>query len=79
MAERRTSFEIDSVVWRTPAGGVVSCVEKLKVMSQNFRELNQLAQDAFEDAILMGCDEAQVRHELARLIEALNNPYKPIR
>jgi hypothetical protein len=79
MAKRRDPFEIDSVVWRTPAGGTVSCVEKLKVMSQNFRELQQLAQDAFEDAILMGCDEAQVRAELARLIESLSNPYKPAR
>ena len=59
-----------------PAGGVVSCVEKLKVMSQNFRELQQLAQDALEDAVLMGCDEAQVRSELARMVGALQNPYK---
>ena len=45
-------------------------------MSQNFRELQQLAQDALEDAVLMGCDEAQVRSELARMVGALQNPYK---
>ena len=76
MADEKAPFEADGVVWRTPAGGVVSCVEKLKVMSQNFRELQQLAQDALEDAVLMGCDEAQVRSELARMVGALQNPYK---
>lgn len=69
----------DGVVWRTPEGGVVSCVEKIKVMTQNFQELRQLAQDALEDAILMGCDEAQVREELTRLIQSLESSYKPVR
>jgi hypothetical protein len=79
MAAGKEPYEVESVVWRTPAGGVVSCVEKLKVMSQNFRELQQSAQDLLEDAILMGCDEAQVRSELTRLVESLANPYKPPR
>jgi hypothetical protein len=76
MKNRDKPYEIESVVWRTPSGGVVSCVEKLKVMSQNFRDLQQTAQDVLEDAILMGCDEAQVRAELARLMDSLDNPYK---
>lgn len=79
MAERPGPDEAEAVVWRTPDGGVVSCVEKNKVMSQNFRELRQMAQDALEDALLMGCDEAQVRREMARLVESLHNPYKPAR
>ena len=76
MAERRDIYEPGAVVWRTPAGEPVSCVEKIKVLNQDFEELRQLAQDALEDAILMGCDEAQVRAELARLIVSLTNPYK---
>ncbi len=76
MAERRGPYDSDAVVWRTPEGGVVSCVEKIKVMSQNFSELHQLAKDTLEDAILMGCDETQVRRELARLMESLETEYK---
>lgn len=76
MAERRAPDDSDAVVWRTPEGGIVSCVEKIKVMSQNFRELRQLAKDTLEDAILMGCDEAQVRLELARLMQSLESDYK---
>lgn len=63
-------------VWRTSEGGVVSCVEKLKVLNENFAEIEQMCQDAFEDALLMGCDEAQVRDALMQVIINLKNPYR---
>jgi hypothetical protein len=65
-----------SHVWRQPDGHPVSCVEKIKVLNQNLDEIRQLAQDALEDAILMGCDEAQVRAVLQRLVDDLQNPYR---
>ena len=65
-----------SHVWRQPDGNPVSCVEKIKVLNQNLDEIRQLAQDALEDAILMGCDEGQVRSVLQRLVEDLQNPYR---
>ncbi len=66
-----------SPVWRQPDGSPVSCAEKLKVLNDNYAELRQIAQDALEDALLMGCDEQQVREALHRLIEGLSNPYRP--
>ena len=63
-------------VWRQPDGQPVSCVEKIKVLNENLTEIQQLAQDALEDAILMGCDETQVREVLRGLVEALDNPYR---
>ena len=63
-------------IWRQPDGNPVSCVEKIKVLNQNLDEIRQLAQDALEDAILMGCDEAQVRAVLQALVEELQNPYR---
>ncbi|HEX5319997.1 MAG TPA: hypothetical protein VFW46_12620 [Stellaceae bacterium] len=62
--------------WMTPEGEKVSCVEKIKVLNENLAELQGLAQDALEDAVLMGCDERQVREVLAGLISGLVNPYK---
>ena len=38
-------------------GAAVSCEEKIKVLNQNLEEIRQFCQDAFEDALLMGCDE----------------------
>jgi hypothetical protein len=63
-------------VWRTPEGEPVSCIEKIKVLNENLAELRSLAQDALEDAVLMGCDEAQVRRVLAELMAGLVNPYR---
>ena len=63
-------------IWKTPEGEPVSCVEKIKVLNENLTELRDLAQDALEDAVLMGCDEAQIREVLAGLVGGLVNPYK---
>jgi hypothetical protein len=63
-------------VWRQPDGKPVSCVEKIKVLNENLGEIRDMAQDALEDAILMGCDEAQVREVLRGLVDSLDNPYK---
>jgi hypothetical protein len=68
----------DFPVWLTPEGEKVSCVEKIKVLNENLAELRDLAQDALEDAVLMGCDEAQVREVLAGIVAGLVNPYAPL-
>jgi hypothetical protein len=72
----RVKNKSDLPVWRQPDGKPVSCVEKIKVLNENLAELRQMAQDALEDAILMGCDEAQVRDVLQRLIASIENPYR---
>jgi hypothetical protein len=63
-------------VWLTPEGEPVSCVEKIKVLNENLAELRELAQDALEDGVLMGCDEAQLREVLAEIVAGLVNPYR---
>ena len=62
--------------WYDDDGQIVSCTEKVKVMTQNMNELFQTAQDAFEDALLMGCSEKQLRGYLQALIEGVENPYR---
>lgn len=61
--------------WHDSSGAPIACTEKIKVMQQNMEELRQTAQDAFEDGLLMGCDETQLRTFLRALIDALENPY----
>jgi hypothetical protein len=62
-------------VWRQSDGAPISCLEKIKVLNENYAELRQIAQDALEDALLMGCSEEQVREALHRLVDELSNPY----
>ena len=61
--------------WFSDDGSPVSCTEKIKVMNQNMAELYQAAQDAFEDALLMGCSEQQLRDYLQQLVAGVENPY----
>jgi len=50
-------------------------MEKLKVLRENLEEIQQLCQDALEDAVLMGCDERQFKQVLENLVRLLENPY----
>ena len=60
--------------WFSDDGSPVSCTEKIKVMNQNMAELYQAAQDAFEDALLMGCSEQQLRDYLQQLVAGVESP-----
>lgn len=62
--------------WHDDQGKTVACTEKIKVMQQNMEELYDLAQEALEDGLLMGCSEAQLRAYLQELMAALVNPYR---
>jgi len=63
-------------VWRATSGEKVACVEKIKVMQQNIDELLGVAQDLFEDGVLMGIDQDQLKSYLALLMNNLVNPYE---
>ena len=62
-------------VWREPDGTPVSCLEKLKLLEENLVEIQGMCQDALEDAVLMGCDEIQVREVLRALADSLAKPF----
>ena len=63
-------------IWMRADNSIVSCTEKIKVMKENFDELKQLAQDAFEDGLIMEVSEKQLKETLQKLINDLNNPLK---
>ena len=61
--------------WLRDDKSVVACTEKIKVMQENFEEIQQMMQDAFEDGLLMEVNEKQMRETLKHLVDALVNPY----
>ena len=63
-------------VWVRDDNSIVSCTEKIKVMKENFDELKQLAQDAFEDGLLMEVSDEQLKETLHKLVNELKNPLK---
>lgn len=73
-SSEQTDFE--PPIWHDPKGEPVSCRDKIKVLNENIDEIRELSQDALEDAVLMGCDEGQVRQVLHALVDGLVNPYR---
>lgn len=63
------------VRWRDVHGRPLSCEEKLKVLEENLAEVRQVCQDAFEDALLMECDESQIREVFQAVVSGLRNPF----
>ncbi len=64
----------DGLVWPGADGRPVSCREKLRTLEENHEELRQVMQEAFEDAVLMGVDEAAMRQILATAVGQLRSP-----
>lgn len=62
-------------VWYSTDGEKIVCAEKLKVMQQDIDELRQIAQDAFEDGVLMGIDPQQLRQYFAQLMLSLTDSF----
>lgn len=54
--------------WQLAAGGQVTCEEKIKLLNENFIEAQQVCKDMYEDAVLMGCDEVQVKQALEDIV-----------
>ena len=63
--------------WPGADGAPLSCREKLKVLEENHRELAQVMRDAFEDAVIMGVDEAAMRRILTEMVADLPSPKRP--
>ena len=61
-----------------PSGAHVSCVEKIKVLNENFGELRNLAQETLDDALLLGCSEAQARESIQNMLDGLTASYEEI-
>jgi uncharacterized protein (UPF0335 family) len=66
-------------IWPSEDGSPLSCRDKLKVLEENHAELAQTLQDTFEDAILMGVDEAAMRTILTEMIAGLESPKRAAR
>lgn len=68
--------EFTPPIWLKPDGSILSCVEKIKVLNEDFHEIEQLAQDTLDDAVLMGGTAAQVRQALHDLVDGLVAGYE---
>lgn len=69
--------EEPTIIWHSPDGDVIACVEKNKVLQENLVEIRQICQDALDDAVLMGCDAEQLRGVLVEMVRRLEAAFPP--
>ena len=72
----KTSYKTheDLCVWLQENGQPVSCLEKIRVLEENWREVQQIVKDAFDDAVLMGVSAQGMREKLVQYILTLKTP-----
>lgn len=61
-------------LWPGADGSPIDCREKLRTLRENHTELAQTLRDCFDDAVLMGVDEAAMRQVLHAMVDALRDP-----
>ena len=58
-------------LWIDKNNKIISCEETNKVLNENFTEVSSVLQNAFDDAILIGCDEDDFKKKIINLIKSL--------
>ena len=51
----------------------ISCTEKIKILNENIIEIDQIIEDALEDAVLMGANPKQVIKVIIKSLEEKNS------
>ena len=58
-------------LWIDKNKKIISCEETNKVLNENFLEITSVIQNAFDDAILVGCDEEDFKNKVNKLSQNL--------
>jgi len=76
MSDPKQHVAFEPPKWEQPNGEAISCEESILVLRENLVEIQDVCQEALEDAVLMDVSEAQFRKVLHALVDELANPYK---
>ena len=58
-------------LWIDKYNKVISCEETNKVLNENLIEVSSMIQNAFDDAVLLGCDEKDFKSKISNLLKKL--------
>ncbi len=56
----------------------ISCKEKIKLMQNNLDEFQEMLNDIYDEAVLMGVDENQFKKVLLDIIKNMKNNLKDV-
>ena len=62
--------------WKTSDNSKISCKEKIVILNNNVIELQNLINQIYDEAILMGVDKEQIKKVINNLSTNLNSELK---
>ena len=62
--------KVEKFIWRAKDNKIISCDETNKVLNENYSEIKTIIQNAFDDAVLIDCDEKDFKN---KIIDLVNN------
>ena len=62
--------KVDKFIWRAKDNNIISSDETNKVLNENYNEIKTIIQNAFDDAVLIDCDEKDFKN---KIIDLVNN------
>ena len=62
--------------WKTKDNAKISCKEKIIILNNNVIELQNLINQIYDEAILMGVDKKQIEKVISNLVSNLSTELK---
>ena len=62
--------------WKSSNNSKISCKEKIVILNNNIIELQNLMNQIYDEAILMGVDKKQIKKVINNLVTSLNTELK---
>jgi len=63
--------KVDKFIWRAKDNKIISCDETNKVLNENFNEIENVIQNAYDDAVLIDCDEKDFKNKIIDLVNKI--------
>tara|TARA_Y100000589_G_C26711673_1_gene450014 strand:- start:323 stop:544 length:222 start_codon:yes stop_codon:yes gene_type:complete len=63
--------KVEKFIWLAKDNKIISCDETNKVLNENYNEIKTVIQNAFDDAVLIDCDEEDFKNKIIDLVKSI--------
>ncbi|MAI59389.1 MAG: hypothetical protein CMM92_00015 [Rickettsiales bacterium] len=63
--------KVEKFIWRAKDNKIISCDETNKVLNENYNEIKNVIQNAYDDAVLIDCDEKDFKNKIIDLVDKI--------
>ena len=63
--------KVEKFIWRAKGNKIISCDETNKVLNENYNEIKNVIQNAYDDAVLIDRDEKDFKNKIIDLVDKI--------